>query len=376
MPAAASKPRAIVVGAGVVGLTTALVLARRRIFTGGIHILAAHLPGDIDAMYYASPWAGAHWRSMADSSEPQTVQFDRDTLFELQRLATTLPHTETGLLMAPGKEYWEKRPKDVRPPWYSSILPGYAEIPASDLPAGVEYGIRYETVLIDSPSYLKYLVRELTALGVTFEKRAISHLSDSVPADAHAGVVTIVNCTGLGAAKIGGVNDGNRLYPTRGQTVHVRAPFHKVSDTITMNHANGILDYYIPRAKSGIVICGGTFQQHNVREQPDKETSERILRNNLALAPGLSKDGTLEGIEVVKEAVGMRPTRLGGIRCEASTRVKKYDDGGRAQSAIIYAHNYGHGGGGYQGSWGSAFAVASAIERELNSLNISLSSKL
>ncbi|KAI9713426.1 MAG: hypothetical protein M1820_000808 [Bogoriella megaspora] len=47
-----------VLGAGVVGLTTALLLAKNPMYK--ITVLAKHMPGDYD-IEYASPWAGANY---------------------------------------------------------------------------------------------------------------------------------------------------------------------------------------------------------------------------------------------------------------------------------------------------------------------------
>lgn len=56
-----SAPKIHVVGAGVVGLTTALVL---QIKGYDVTILANHFPGD-KSPDYTSPWAGARWKSVA-----------------------------------------------------------------------------------------------------------------------------------------------------------------------------------------------------------------------------------------------------------------------------------------------------------------------
>lgn len=66
---------------------------------------------------------------------------------------------------------------------------------------------------------------------------------DPAPPDA------VVVCTGLGTRFLGGVEDMD-LYPTRGQTVVVRAPWVRFG--ITVADANGKLTYVIPR-KSGDV---------------------------------------------------------------------------------------------------------------------------
>lgn len=66
MPQTKIQSRVVVLGAGVVGLTTAIALLE-----SGFHvtIVAEHLPGSFHPDY-TSPWAGAIWRSFSDESDP------------------------------------------------------------------------------------------------------------------------------------------------------------------------------------------------------------------------------------------------------------------------------------------------------------------
>jgi D-amino-acid oxidase len=57
-----------VLGAGVVGLTSALVLAHAYP-SARITVVAKHFPGD-RSIEYTSPWAGANWSSMAHDDGP------------------------------------------------------------------------------------------------------------------------------------------------------------------------------------------------------------------------------------------------------------------------------------------------------------------
>lgn len=50
--------RVVVLGAGVSGLTTALLLSDDP--TVAVTVVAKHMPGDYD-IEYASPWAGANY---------------------------------------------------------------------------------------------------------------------------------------------------------------------------------------------------------------------------------------------------------------------------------------------------------------------------
>jgi D-amino-acid oxidase len=57
-----------ILGAGVIGLTSALVLAHSYP-SATITVVAKHFPGD-RSIEYTSPWAGANWSSMAYDNGP------------------------------------------------------------------------------------------------------------------------------------------------------------------------------------------------------------------------------------------------------------------------------------------------------------------
>jgi glycine/D-amino acid oxidase-like deaminating enzyme len=62
----------ICVSAGVVGLTTALLLVRNP--KNKVTIVAKHMPGDYD-IEYASPWAGANYLPYVTCDESQAMMW-------------------------------------------------------------------------------------------------------------------------------------------------------------------------------------------------------------------------------------------------------------------------------------------------------------
>lgn len=54
-----------VIGAGVIGLTTALILQKKGY---RVTIIAEHFPGD-KSTHYTSPKAGARWQTLAPNSD-------------------------------------------------------------------------------------------------------------------------------------------------------------------------------------------------------------------------------------------------------------------------------------------------------------------
>lgn len=110
---------------------------------------------------------------------------------------------------------------------------------------------------IDTPNYLLYLKNRFIAAGGISVRAKLSSLAELTRDPKPA---AIINCSGIGAFEL--VKDA-KVYPTRGQTVLVRAPWILKSDGgsggITRTGAEGIYTYIIPR-KSGDVIIGGTAE--------------------------------------------------------------------------------------------------------------------
>ena len=159
----------------------------------------------------------------------------------------------------------------------------------------------------------------------------------------------IVTCPGLGAATIEGIADPN-VYPIRGQTVLVRAPWIRFGRTHSEMGVDGEWTYIIPRRSGDVsssyyvclqsrtfsslfsctvqVILGGTKNSNDFRPDPLKDITEDILVRCLKLCPELvtgspefaSKTSTPSVGDlrhfVIEEGCGLRPARRGGIRLE------------------------------------------------------------
>lgn len=80
---------------------------------------------------------------------------------------------------------------------------------------------------------------------------------------------------------------------------------------------------------------------------PDPNLAIRIMKRCIELCPSLVCQGQgIEGLSVIRHGVGLRPLR------EDGPRVEREKIGG-----FWVVHNYGHGGYGYQASYGCAETV-------------------
>lgn len=103
----------------------------------------------------------------------------------------------------------------------------------------------------------------------------------------------------------------------------------------------------------GGTILGGCYQAGNWNASPDPDLAESIKKGCLAMYPKLRQGKGVDELSVIRHGVGFRPLRPQGVRIEAE-HVK----------GVSVIHNYGHGGWGYQSSYGSAAVVALLVERE------------
>ena len=142
---------------------------------------------------------------------------------------------------------------DVRSPLdYPSGSPLTAvqyQVLRTGLAEGAVMGTSFTTVSIDTPKYLPYLLARFLAKGGSIVRSSLQHISQVLE-----GALTpfkpdaLVVCVGIGARFLGGVEDKD-VYPIRGQTVLVRAPWVKFGRTIDRPDAT---TYIIPR-RSGDV---------------------------------------------------------------------------------------------------------------------------
>ncbi|GAM33681.1 hypothetical protein TCE0_011f00765 [Talaromyces pinophilus] len=346
-----------VIGAGVAGLTTAYVLSQNPNFK--ITVVAKYMPGDYHAEY-ASPWAGANFWPMGEAGSEQAA-FEKATWPQLFKLANERP--ESGIAFQ--KSYIHTRTEDVGKagslfasndgnlPWWSSLFPDFKSLDSSELAPGIHSTFEFTTVCINTAIYLPWLLSQGLGNGVAFKRAVVEHVADATSLHEnpeHAQV--IVNCTGLMARKLGGVDDTS-VVPARGQVVVVRNDPEIMTTASNATSEHNTMAYMMCRPGGGGTILGGCYQVDNWNEFPDPDVAEIIKKGCVALYPALTQGKGADELSVIRHGVGFRPLRPQGVRV-ATEYIK----------GIPVVHNYGHGGWGYQSSYGCASAVASLVERE------------
>lgn len=238
--------------------------------------------------------------------------------------------------------------------WYKEVLPDYRDLRQDELLPGCDSGWEMTCVCINTAVYLPWLLGQCLKAGVVVRRAVLSHINEA-KGMSHTGrpADIIVNTTGLGALKLGGVED-KAMTPSRAQVVLVR------NEVDTMLAVSGTDDgpttclYTMQRAAGGGTILGGTYDIGNWESAPDPNIALQIMKRTVKALPQLVAPGAgIEGLSVVRHGVGLRPYRHGGVRIEE----EKLDE----QTWIV--HNYGHAGWGYQGSYGCAEGVVELVNK-------------
>nr|WP_245235849.1 FAD-dependent oxidoreductase [Streptomyces durhamensis] len=296
----------IVVGSGVAGLTTAVVLAE----SGRRVRVWAREPAERTT----SAVAGGLWWPYRIEPEPLVGAWALASLAVYEELARR--PQETGVRLVDGVHRGTLL--DGLGAWAGRVagLRAVAEGLAARLP------------LIDMPVHLAWLRERLAEAGGVVEVREVSGLA-AVPAP------VVVNCTGLGARSL--VPDP-AVRPVRGQLVVVENPGITTWFT-SVEHASDASTYFMPQP--GGLLLGGTAQDDDWSLRPDPATAAAIVARCAAVRPEIAR------ARVLGHRVGLRPAR-DAVRLERQ----------RLADGRVLVHNYGHGGAGVTVAWGCARQAA------------------
>ena len=301
---------ALVVGAGIIGLTSAIRLQmagwRVRVWTAD------------DPLDTASATAAALWYPYRIYPEDRVRAWSASGFDHFLSEA----NDGTGVRLVAGTLLW----RGARPPSTRDIR-DVRELIAADVPVGYAGGCVVQLPVIEMPLYLPHLASRVLENGGTIERSRITSLDDAC-----AAARVVVNASGLGARALCG---DESVTPIRGQVVRVRNP-GLTRFVVDIDAPHGAT-YIIPR--SADCVLGGTADEGSWNSVPDANTAERIMARCAVLEPALRT------VQVLEHRVGLRPGRP-AVRLEA-----------QSFGASTVIHNYGHGGAGVTVAWGCAAEV-------------------
>jgi D-amino-acid oxidase len=303
-----------VVGAGVIGLTTALELQARGF---EVTVVSRDRPENTTSSVAAALW----FPYKAAPVERVTGWAIRT----LERFRSLSRDAQTGVRWTVGTEL--HRAVVPEPAWLKYV----DRAPPPSLPPGFHTARRFSVPVVEMPRFLAYLLERFTTGGGRLELRVLSTLHELPKTD------RVVCCAGLGAREL--VPDTS-LLPVRGQIIRVWCP--SISEfLLDEDHPDGPL-YVIPRGTDCIV--GGTAEEGIESLEPSARTTADILARAARHVPELAQATILD------TRVGLRPVR-------PSVRLEPDSD---RNSHVLF--NYGHGGSGVTLCWGCAEEVANLAQ--------------
>lgn len=315
--------RIAVLGAGVVGITTALLLQEQ-----GLEVTVyTHQ----DPKETTSIKAGAVFEPYrpGNMSKEEMLNFVRFGLERYYQVISQNPEAQTGMrlhtLYSPsiGKTDLSQIP-------FLEAMPSFKLLTGIDVPGDFQSAVMYEGIpFIDPTKALPFFVEEfLKKDGLIVKTSKVTDLDQFLKEITQD---TLINCTGLGSRELVG---DLTLRPMRGQIVVLNR---------TPDWRHSVLaddgSYLFPRMEE--TILGGTTEIDEWQEITTKDEIQRIITRAQVLWPEINPD-----LDIARTYAGLRPFRDDGVRIE----IEQW-----GQKRVI--HNYGHGGSGWTFNWGSAKKV-------------------
>ncbi|MDK2594247.1 FAD-dependent oxidoreductase [Pseudoalteromonas obscura] len=272
----ASKPLSrdiAVLGSGVMGITTALLLAQEGF---SVTIYAEDFPPHTTSDIAAAVWLPSSYFDREIVSDKFLAQDTHIIRGAFSRFLTYVNRPKYGV-------YWHNYHlllPEVR--HFKRPLPGgndlYPELAASteDNLFGYPFQSYMKALLIDPMLYLPALLQDALLAGAQLKQTTFNNRDEVLALKEKV----IVNCTGLGASKL---FDDTSMYPIQGQMTHL-LPQPEINYSYVVPTSEGYL-YMFPR--KGAIVLGGTAVKHAYGTTPDEQLTKDLVAGHANLASKL-----------------------------------------------------------------------------------------
>ena len=235
-----------------------------------ITIIARDLPGDPESRGWASPWAGAIWLGMADSS-PAEQKMQLDSLASWWQLAAQ--HPESSVKRVEMHDVMDHIP--LEKVWYRNKVPQFRLMTKEELPHDAKFGVSYGSIILTPTAFLPWMRNRLEAAGVKFQRGVVRSLADLKG----MGHDVLINASGDGPKHLTDVQDQNVVY-VRGQTVLAKTKY-----PVAWIRRGDDYTYHLARG-DGTAVLGG------IKEPGETDTTvSEDTKRDVSLTPG-GREGT------------------------------------------------------------------------------------
>jgi D-amino-acid oxidase len=315
-----SAREAIVVGAGVSGLTSACRLQEEGF---RVRIVARSLSPNT-----TSDVAAALWFPFRAFPAERVAAW---ALASLERFRALAADPASGVELIPMREVSRR---EEEPEEWRGKVEAFRRLGAADLEPPYRSGFEMRVPRIEVPIYMPYLAELFAGRGGEIEE--LESDLEELP----RGPALIVNCSGLGSRILCRDSD---VHPIRGQVVRLSQVGLRAA--IVEKEGGAPPTYVVPRSRD--IVAGSTAEVDDWSLEIDRKATESILDRCEILEP------SLRGAQVMSVRAGLRPGRS-SVRLELE----------RTEGGTVI-HNYGHGGAGFTLSWGCAGEVAQLATGEI-----------
>jgi D-amino-acid oxidase len=356
---------ALIIGAGVSGLTTALCLHHHGIQST---VIAEKFAPEITSVVAGALWewppavCGYHQdqASLERSKNWCTVSYRKFEELSLD--------PETGVYLRPSAFYFRNKIEEHEPHLHKmnelrNKVRGFVHDAALIEQTGVNPGIglkdaySYLAPMVDTDAYMSWLLRQVREAGSGVIQARLE--GDLRPQEQELkrefGADVVINCAGLGSRELA----SDPMFPLRGALVRLvndGKDFPKITRSYCVSHDDVTSDqeivFIVPRGENRLIL-GALVEPDEWSTDINLDNHEpirRLYERCVEFLPIL-QNARLDSVEPVR--VGLRPFRKQSVRVE------------QAPGTAIF-HNYGHGGAGVTFSWGCAEEVAKLVKGYLS----------
>lgn len=340
----------VVLGAGIIGLTTALAV-RAACPKAVVSVVAK------DFALPTSAVSAGVWFPFMGGTDERTNRFARETYEQLLEWVATVEaaHGSSQNLAACARERRQKsapsNPIVTTDGWtlsqtqgqhYEQHIPAYVRgqrrLAQEELPHECwKSGLEWTTIVMQSHLYLPMLRRLCAAHGIRMEQQNMASATAFAREQPQGTVV--VNCTGLGSVQL--LSD-SELYPVQGSIVKIDpAPDVTGGRFLDCLSESGSQEYAYVIPRTDCYVLGGTGVPHAwSRDAPSAEAVRGIMERCERLAPGLKAVARIQKAQTDLRPV--RPRLALGVRGDVGAE------------GVVWIDSYGYGGSGWTVHLGAA----------------------